>query len=61
MVGSIEEVLVEGPSKKDSAMTTARTRGNKPVHAAGQFEPGTYLNFEITGASPHHLRGKVAN
>ncbi len=61
MVGSVHEVLVEGPSKKDPAMTTARTRGNKPVHAAGQFAPGTYLDFEITGASPHHLRGKVTS
>ena len=61
MVGSVQEVLVEGPSKKDPTMTTARTRGNKPVHASGRFEPGTYLDFEITGASPHHLRGKVAS
>jgi tRNA-2-methylthio-N6-dimethylallyladenosine synthase len=61
MVGSVQEVLVEGPSKKDPTMTTARTRGNKPVHAAGNFVPGTYLDFEITGASPHHLRGKVTS
>ena len=26
------EVLVEGPSKKDPAFVTARTRGNKPIH-----------------------------
>lgn len=59
MVGRVEEVLVEGPSKKDSEMTTARTRGNRPVHAPGRFEPGSYLNVEITAASPHHLVGKV--
>jgi tRNA-2-methylthio-N6-dimethylallyladenosine synthase len=59
MIGSVLEVLVEGPSKKDPTMTTARTRGNKPVHAAGEFDPGSYLSFAITGASPHHLRGKV--
>ena len=61
MVGNVEEVLVEGPSKKNPAMTTARTRGNKPVHAPGEFAPGSYLRFEITGASPHHLRGEVVN
>jgi tRNA-2-methylthio-N6-dimethylallyladenosine synthase len=61
MVGSVQEVLVEGPSKKDPTMATARTRGNKPIHAAGEFEPGSYLEFEITGASPHYLRGKVVS
>ena len=30
--GSVEEVLVEGPSKKDATMTTGRTRQNKLVH-----------------------------
>ena len=31
-VGFVEEVLVEGPSKKDASMTTGRTRQNKLVH-----------------------------
>ncbi len=59
MVGRVEEVLVEGPSKKDPEMATARTRGNKPVHAPGRYEPGSYLRMEITRASPHHLMGRV--
>jgi tRNA-2-methylthio-N6-dimethylallyladenosine synthase len=61
MIGSIEEVLVEGPSRKDPDVMTARTRGNKPVHAAGGFEAGTYLRVEITRAAPHHLMGKVVS
>jgi tRNA-2-methylthio-N6-dimethylallyladenosine synthase len=60
-VGRIEEVLVEGPSKKDARVTTARTRGNKPVHAPGVFEPGTYLHVEIERAAPHHLLGTVVS
>ena len=60
-VGRIEEVLVEGPSKKDPAVMTARTRGNKPVHAAGEYEPGSYLNVEITRAAPHHLLGRAVS
>jgi tRNA-2-methylthio-N6-dimethylallyladenosine synthase len=60
-VGRIEEALVEGPSKKDPEVTTARTRGNKPVHAPGVFEPGTYLEVEITRAAPHHLLGRVVS
>ena len=31
-VGRVEEVLVEGPSKRDPAMTSGRTRQNKLVH-----------------------------
>ncbi|MDJ0953530.1 MAG: tRNA (N6-isopentenyl adenosine(37)-C2)-methylthiotransferase MiaB [Acidimicrobiia bacterium] len=58
-VGGVEEVLVEGPSKKDPTVMTARTRGNKPVHAPGRYEPGTYLRAEITQAAPHHLLGRV--
>ena len=60
-VGRIEEVLVEGPSKKDPAVMTARTRGNKPVHAPGIYEPGEYLEVEITKAAPHHLLGRVVS
>ena len=59
MVGRVEEVLVEGPSKKDPDQVTARTRGNKPVHAAGRYPSGSYLNVEITRAAPHHLLAKV--
>jgi tRNA-2-methylthio-N6-dimethylallyladenosine synthase len=59
MVGRVEEVLVGGPSKKDPDMTTARTRGNKPVHAPGSYLPGSYLEMEITRASPHHLMGRI--
>ena len=33
-VGRIEEVLVEGPSRKDPAVLSGRTRQNKLVHFA---------------------------
>ena len=58
-VGRVEEVVVEGPSKKDTAVLTARTRQNKIVHFA-PVEPlarGTYALVTITGAAPHHLTG----
>ena len=58
-VGKVVEVLVEGPSKKDPTVITARTRGNKPLHAPGLHEAGTYLHAEITAAAPHHLVGRV--
>jgi tRNA-2-methylthio-N6-dimethylallyladenosine synthase len=60
-VGRVEEVLVEGPSKKDPNVLTARTRGNKPVHAVGALDPGTYCHVEITRAAPHHLMGRLVS
>ncbi len=56
-VGRVEEVLVEGPSKKNPQVVTARTRGNRPVHIDGEFPPGAFLEVEITRAAPHHLFG----
>ncbi len=61
MVGRVEEVLVEGPSKKDPGVTAARTRGNKLVHSPGEYKPGTYLMMEITKAASHHLLGQVVS
>ena len=58
-VGRFEEVLVEGPSKKNPLVATARTRGNRPVHIEGEFEPGSFMTVEITRAAPHNLFGAV--
>ncbi|HZQ77219.1 MAG TPA: tRNA (N6-isopentenyl adenosine(37)-C2)-methylthiotransferase MiaB [Acidimicrobiia bacterium] len=60
-VGRREEVLVEGPSKKDPAMTTGRTRQNKLVHfrapdGAG-LRPGAFAEVAVDSAAPHFLRG----
>jgi tRNA-2-methylthio-N6-dimethylallyladenosine synthase len=60
-VGATMEVLVEGPSKKDPARLTARTRTNKIVHVAtGALVAGDFTDVRITGAHPHHLDGVVA-
>ena len=60
-VGRIEEVLVEGPSKKDAAVTTGRTRQNKLVHFAGDPAPaaGSFADVKILTAAPHFLRGEL--
>jgi tRNA-2-methylthio-N6-dimethylallyladenosine synthase len=60
-VGRTEEVLVEGPSKKDAAVTTGRTRQNKLVHfaTAAPIRSGSYALVEITAAAPHHLSGRL--
>ncbi len=61
MVGSLVEVMVEGPSRKDAAVVTARTRGNKPIHLPGSYEPGVYLMARVDRAAPHHLIGSPAS
>ncbi len=59
-VGRVEEVVVEGPSRKDPAMLSGRTRQNKLVHfAAEPIRPGSYATVRVTGAAPHHLRGEL--
>ncbi|HZX55440.1 MAG TPA: TRAM domain-containing protein, partial [Ilumatobacteraceae bacterium] len=59
-VGRMEEVLVEGPSKKDPAVLAGRTRQNKLVHFTPPhvLRAGAYTTVEITRAAPHHLVGQ---
>jgi tRNA-2-methylthio-N6-dimethylallyladenosine synthase len=62
-VGRLEDVLVDGPSKKDAGVLAGRTRQNKLVHFAGDeaaaVSPGTRADVRITGAAPHWLRGEL--
>jgi tRNA-2-methylthio-N6-dimethylallyladenosine synthase len=58
-VGVNEELLVEGPSRKDPAVWSGRTRQNKLVHFASDIStrPGDLVEVRITSAAPHFLRG----
>ena len=66
-VGRIEEVLVEGPSKKDPMITSARTKQGKLVHfpyrdASGEqraLPAGTFADVEIISAAAHFLRAEL--
>jgi tRNA-2-methylthio-N6-dimethylallyladenosine synthase len=58
-VGRVEEVLVEGPSKKDPEVVSGRTGQNKLVHFRGAVATGSYALVRVTGAAPHHLRGEL--
>ena len=58
-IGRIEEVVVEGPSKKDPAVLSGRTRQNKLVHfSADPIRRGGYALVEITHAGLSSLRGQ---
>ena len=73
-VGRVEEVIVEGPSKKDPSVITGRTRRNTLVHfpagsddgyAVGSPAPwtveGAYAEVRVTAASVNHLRGEFVD
>ena len=48
-------------ASKDPSVTTGRTRQNKLVHFAADrpLRPGTFADVRVTGAAPHHLRGRA--
>ncbi|MCA3130322.1 MAG: tRNA (N6-isopentenyl adenosine(37)-C2)-methylthiotransferase MiaB [Rhodocyclaceae bacterium] len=60
MVGSVQRVLVEGPSRKNTAELAGRTANNRVVNFPGQARlAGHYVDVTITAALPHSLRGEI--
>jgi len=60
MVGTVQKVLVTGPSKKDPEVISGRTENNRVVNFSGDIElVGTFVNVEITAALPNSLRGTL--
>ncbi len=56
LVGTVQEVLVEGPSRTDPAVVRGRTRTNKTVLLQGA-EPGELVPVRIEAATSQTLRG----
>jgi len=56
-LGRVEEVLVEGPSRTDSALLRGRTRRNTTVNFVGPGLAGELVPVEITGATSTTLSG----
>ena len=56
-VGRVEEVLVEGPSRTDSAVLRGRTRRNTTVNFTGSASAGELADVRIEEASSATLRG----
>jgi tRNA-2-methylthio-N6-dimethylallyladenosine synthase len=54
LVGSVQEVLIEG---EKGGKLTGRTRTNKIVHFSGQGRPGDLANVSIDKASAWSLQG----
>lgn len=59
LVGSIQEVLIEGPSQTDPGKYTGRTRGNKLVIFTGPADRGLLMPIRITEAQTWSLHGEL--
>ena len=61
--GRIEELLIEGPSKRDPKVMSGRTRQGKLVHFTTDdpvaMRPGALVEAEITRGAPHFLEGTM--
>jgi tRNA-2-methylthio-N6-dimethylallyladenosine synthase len=61
MVGSVQRVLVERPSKKDSRQLAGRTENNRWVNFDGPPSLiGRFVDLVVTEAMPNSLRGRLA-
>ena len=60
MAGTVQRVLVEGPSKKNPRELMGRTDNNRIVNFNGQPRLiGQFVNVSIIQALPHSLRGEI--
>ena len=57
LIGSVQEVISEGQSKKNFSVATTRARNGKLVHVHGRHPVGEKLMVEIDVAGHHHLGG----
>jgi tRNA-2-methylthio-N6-dimethylallyladenosine synthase len=62
-VGQIREILIEGPSKKDSARLTGRTSQNVPCHVSREdsrrLKAGDLVKVLISNSALTHLEGRL--
>jgi len=59
MVGGVERVLIEGPSRKDAGELAGRTGNNRVVNFPGDAAlAGRFADVRITAVRAHSLRGE---
>jgi tRNA-2-methylthio-N6-dimethylallyladenosine synthase len=62
MVGTVQRVLVERPSRKDPGQLAGRTENNRVVNFDGPAElTGRFVELRITEALPNSLRGELVD
>ncbi|MEY2625315.1 MAG: hypothetical protein RL412_1090 [Pseudomonadota bacterium] len=60
LVGTVQRVLIERPSRKDDSELAGRTEDNRWVNFPGPSRLiGCFADVEITEARPHSLRGRL--
>lgn len=61
MIGTVQNILVEGPSKKDPMQLRGRTENNRVVNFDGQPDMiGQFIKVMITEALPNSMRAELA-
>jgi len=61
MIGSRQQVLVQGPARKNAEELSGRTTNNRVVNFAGSRHLcGEFVEVLIQAALPHSLRGEIA-
>jgi tRNA-2-methylthio-N6-dimethylallyladenosine synthase len=61
MVGSVQRILVEKPSRRDASQLAGRTENNRWVNFDGPPSLiGRYVDVAVTEAMPNSLRGRLA-
>jgi tRNA-2-methylthio-N6-dimethylallyladenosine synthase len=58
LVGTVQEVLVEGPSRTDAGVLRGRTRGNKTTLFRGVANAGELVLVEVEAATSQTLTGR---
>lgn len=59
MVGGVQSILVERPSRKDPALMAGRTENNRVVNFVGDDDLiGRFVDVRITEVMPNSLRGQ---
>jgi len=59
LVGSVEEILVDGASRQGRGQITGRTRSNRVVNLPGDAaKAGQFMKVEIVSAGPNSLEGR---
>ena len=60
MVGTVQRVLVEGPSQRRAHQLCGKTENNRTVNFSGDPRlVGQFVDVLITETQPNSLRGRV--
>jgi tRNA-2-methylthio-N6-dimethylallyladenosine synthase len=59
LIGTLQQVLVEGPSRTDPGLQRGRTRQNKTMIVQGEAPAGALVDARVEAATSQTLRGTL--